>query len=150
MFLIPSSIAVSSFSSTSTLTNCTSGISSARAAKTGAMRWHGPHHVAVKSTTVSLFSAMAASKAALSASMATPPRRRSTRCSVDSFWDSVYMRLSPLIELLQNPQKVIHLWEGAAQHNYTQICTPPKGRSALTTLLAMAEDTRELWGKGIS
>merc|ERR1712146_609222 len=56
------------------------------AAKIGAMRWHGPHQVAVKSTTTSLSVLRASSNAALSASDRTPPRSRSTRWSVDSFW----------------------------------------------------------------
>jgi len=36
-----------------TLMNSTSGFASARSLNTGAIRWHGPHHVAVKSTTTS-------------------------------------------------------------------------------------------------
>lgn len=39
-----------SFSSTSTLMNTQSGKSSAILTNVGPMRWHGPHHVAVKST----------------------------------------------------------------------------------------------------
>merc|ERR550514_1140484 len=46
---MPYCCAVSSFSSTSTLRKTTSGYVSANSANLGAILWHGPHHVAVKS-----------------------------------------------------------------------------------------------------
>jgi hypothetical protein len=48
----PASPATSSSSSTSTLMKVTDEYFASSSAKSGAIRWHGPHHVAVKSTTV--------------------------------------------------------------------------------------------------
>merc|ERR1712138_97920 len=70
---ISHALAVSLFSSTSTLAKITSFSSAARASNFGAINLHGGHHVAKKSTTIRFFSFRRVSNCSLVAIMFTFP-----------------------------------------------------------------------------
>ena len=63
--------AVSPFASTSTFTRIASGCVVASSTNMGAIIRHGGHHVAVKSTTTSLFSALAVSRSASNSALSS-------------------------------------------------------------------------------
>ena len=98
--------------STSTLRKATSPYLSDSSAYRGATRLHGPHHDAVKSTTVSRFAFFASSSFVLNASASVTSTTAARRAGPASALGASALRMIPLMVRVMRNETRIRTWLG--------------------------------------